>query len=57
MLIKTQVRIVFSVVFLLLAVALSGSAAQAASLSSSESSILGQVNAVRAAHGHTRQDP
>jgi len=51
MLIKKQVRIVFSVVFSLLAVALSGSAAQAASLSSSESSILGQVNVVRAAHG------
>lgn len=53
MLIKKQVLIVFSVVFSLLAVALSGSAAQAASLSRSETSILGEVNAVRATHGLT----
>ena len=49
MFIKTQVRIVFGVVFS--ALALGVGAAEAGSLTSSEASILGAVNAARAAHG------
>ena len=49
MFIKTQVRIVFGVVFT--ALALGVGAAEAGSLTSSEASILGAVNSVRAAHG------
>jgi uncharacterized protein YkwD len=47
--IKTQVRIVFGVVLSVLA--LGAAPAEAGSLTSSEASILGVVNSVRAAHG------
>jgi uncharacterized protein YkwD len=50
--IKTQVRIVFGVVLIVLA--LVAAPAQAGSLTSSEASILGAVNSVRAAHGLPR---
>ena len=49
MFIKTQVRIVFGIVFT--ALALGAAPAEAGSLTSSEASILGVVNSVRAAHG------
>ena len=49
MLIKKQVRTVLSVV--LCALAFGAAGADAASLSSKEASVLGEMNAVRAAHG------
>ena len=52
MFIKTQVRVVLAVVLSVLA--LGAGSAEAGSLTSSEASILGAVNSVRAAHGLAR---
>ncbi len=48
---KKQIRILFSMALGLFALTAVAATAQAAPLTSSESSILGEVNAVRAAHG------